>query len=79
MQILLKHLGGTTQLVDVIDHKKYRLTIKWGMAGTYDLLLKTNKLIRAPMWSANDIKEAWQIFWQLEKERNEKYKITRAK
>jgi hypothetical protein len=64
-EIELIHLGGERRLVPVIATTNTRITIKWGMAGTYDLVLSKNKFVQKSMmmWKAANIAAVLDV-WQ---------------
>jgi hypothetical protein len=71
MNLLLKHIGGTTQEVSVLSAARYRrgqrarpyLTTRWVLAGAYEFDLEKNQLLlgkgRIGLWSAFDVGQAW--------------------
>jgi hypothetical protein len=58
----LIHLGGERRSVPVEYATNTRLGFRWGMAGVYELIILSNKVIRAPMWRAFDRQEAIKIW-----------------
>ena len=58
----LIHLGGERRSITVEYATNTRLGFRWGMAGTYELIVLSNKVIRAPMWSAFDKQAAIRIW-----------------
>jgi hypothetical protein len=58
----LVHLGGERRSVPVEYATNTRLGFRWGMAGVYELIVLSNKVIRAPMWKAVDRGQAIDIW-----------------
>lgn len=63
--LVIVHLGGEYKTVEVISASNTRLTIRWPMAGCYDLIVSTNRFVTKSMmfWRAADI-QAMQDVWQ---------------
>ncbi len=63
--IELVHLGGERRIVVIEYATNTRLGFRWGMAGVYELILLSNKVMRAPMWKAVDIGDAIRIWMEM--------------
>lgn len=65
--IELIHLGGERKKVPVVSASNTRLTIRWDMAGVYDLIVSKNRFVTKSMmyWKAADVdamRDVWQLF-----------------
>jgi hypothetical protein len=66
IELTLVHIGGERKSVVVLGQEGYKLLIRWGIAGTYKLDLKSNLLLRTRgQWSAADIEIARSVWRQL--------------
>lgn len=61
----LIHLGGERRTVPVVYATNTRLGFRWGMAGIYELILSSNKVIRAESWKAVDREVAITIWMEI--------------
>ncbi len=63
LTIDLIHAGGERRTVEAVRAQGNRLDIRWGeLAGVYRLDLKRNQLMRAPLWRAASLGQAWRVW-----------------